>query len=58
MLVPRDYKIARTFLKRELWGAREQGGSQTLAPATSMNTVQGLLLVSLPLHSVSLAQGP
>ena len=54
MLVPRDYKIARTYFKRELWGAREQGGANT-SSATSMNTVQGLLLVSLPLHSVSLS---
>ena len=54
MLVPRDYKITRTFIKRELWGVREQGGANT-SSATSMNTVQGLLLVSLPLHSVSLS---
>ena len=39
MLVPRDYKIARTYIKRELWGAREQGGANT-SSATSMNTVQ------------------
>ena len=54
MLVPRDYKIARTNIKRELCCVREQGGANT-SSATSMNTVQGLLLVSLPLHSVSLS---
>ena len=46
MLVLRDNNMgASDNEKRELYGARGQGGSQTLAPATSMNTVQDMQAV-------------
>ena len=56
MLVSRDYKLgASDNEKRELYGARGQGGSQTLAPATSMNVVQDMQAVNLfpAQHSLS-----